>query len=329
LAQENDCRIIQSPYDTYTIARLMNQSIPIRYFMCKENLLTFTQDDFIDDVRVVMADKRHRYFPIVTPSGKYEGMISRRNLLSMQKRRVILVDHNEKSQAVSGLEDAEILEIIDHHKIGNIETIEPVYFRNQPLGCTATIIYQMYHEHDIEIPKQMAGLLCSAILSDTLAFRSPTCTAVDKKAAQDLAQIAGIQNIDKYACEMFAAGSDLADKSATEIFYQDFKKFTAQDTTFGVGQISSMSTAELEDVKQKLVPELEKFASEQKAEMIFFMLTNIMQESSQLLLYGKDAEEMIQSAFGVNIVDGSVNLEGVVSRKKQLIPKLMKAVSAK
>jgi manganese-dependent inorganic pyrophosphatase len=128
---------------------------------------------------------------------------------------------------------------------------------------------------------------------------------------------------------MFAAGSDLADKSATEIFYQDFKKFTAQDTTFGVGQISSMSTAELEDVKQKLVPELEKFASEQKAEMIFFMLTNIMQESSQLLLYGKDAEEMIQSAFGVNIVDGSVNLEGVVSRKKQLIPKLMKAVSAK
>lgn len=330
LAQENDCRIITCDYDTYMIARLMNQSLPVRYFMSKIGTINcFTEDDFVDDVKDVMAEKRHRYFPILDINGNYIGMISRRNLLSARKRKLILVDHNERSQAVKGLEEAEILEIIDHHRIGSLETIEPVYFRNQPLGCTATIIYQMYQENGIEIEPKIAGLLCSAILSDTLAFRSPTCTPVDKWTAEKLAQIAGIEDIEAYACEMFAAGSNLGDKNANEIFTQDFKKFNADDLVFGVGQISSMSAEELKSVKEKLMPEMEAFANKQKTNMLFFLLTNIMKESSELLCYGDGANEVVSRAFEGEVVDDCIDLPGVVSRKKQFIPNMMRAFQEK
>jgi manganese-dependent inorganic pyrophosphatase len=329
LAHENNCRVIVCKYDTYTIARLMNQSLPIRYFMCKTDLDTFTKDDFVDDVRDVMTEKRHRYFPVLDLNGDYVGMISRRNLLSAKKRKMILVDHNERSQAVKGLEDAEILEIIDHHRIGSLETLEPVYFRNQPLGCTATIVFQMYQENGLEPTPEIAGLLCSAILSDTLAFRSPTCTPVDKMTAERLAQIAGIPDIEAYACDMFAAGSNLSDKDAHEIFTQDFKKFNADDLTFGVGQISSMSADELKNVKEKLMPEMANFAREQKVDMLFFLLTNIMKESSELLCLGDNADGVVVKAFGGEVVDGSIDLPGVVSRKKQFIPKMMAAFQEK
>ena len=179
LAQKIDCVLITTEYDTFTTARLIHQSMPIKHFMKKDNLVTFDLDDYIDDVRETMAGVRHRDFPVVDENRKYVGMFSRRNLLNMQKKRVILVDHNEKSQAVEGIEQAEILEIIDHHKIGSLETIQPIYFRNQPLGCSSTIIYLMYMEKDVIIPKEIAGLLLSAILSDTLMFRSPTCTPMD------------------------------------------------------------------------------------------------------------------------------------------------------
>ncbi len=236
LAENKGCTIIKTKYDTYTAARLINQSMPIRFFMRDSGLITFTEDAFIDDIRDIMAKKRHRDFPILDKNGKFSGMISRRNLLDAKKKQLVLVDHNEKSQAVDGLDEAEILEIIDHHRIGSIETLSPVFFRNQPLGCTATIIYQMYQESHVEISKQMAGLLCSAILSDTLIFRSPTCTEIDKAAVEELAKIAEIQPVE-FAKQMFMAGSNLKNKSPEEIFYQDFKKFSAGDISFGVGQI--------------------------------------------------------------------------------------------
>lgn len=322
LAQEQGCIIIQTPFDTFTAARLINQSMPISYFMRTEEIITFKTEDFIEDIREVMAKKRHRDFPVLDKDGKFSGMISRRNLLGAKKKRLILVDHNERSQAVDGLEDAEILEIIDHHKLGGIQTINPVMFRNQPVGCTCTIVYMMYKENGIEIEPSIAGLLCSAILSDTLVFRSPTCTPVDRAAAEDLAKIAGIE-IEAYAMDMFAAGSDLENKSPEEIFYQDFKKFTAGELMFGVGQISSMSDKELENIKERLVPYMKKALSDHEVGMIFFMLTNILDESSELLYEGEGAKELLDQAFKLNPEEATVYLKSVVSRKKQMIPALM------
>lgn len=322
LAQNKGCNIIRTNFDTYTVARLFNQSIPISFFMCENEIITFTREDFIDEIREVMAKKRHRDFPILDKEGYLCGMISRRNLLDAKKKQIIMVDHNERSQAVDGIKDAEILEIIDHHRLGSIETMSPVFFRNQPLGCTATIIYQMYQESKIEIKPDIAGLLCSAIISDTLVFRSPTCTEIDKTAAQSLAKIAKI-DIDVYAKEMFTAGSNLLSKSTEEIFYQDFKKFTAEDTIFGVGQISSMNRDELEKIKERLVPYMEKAYRDHEVQMLFFMLTDIMEGSTELLCQGNDAWDLVQNAFKLPISTEKIYLKGVVSRKKQLIPALM------
>ena len=329
LAQERGCTIIATPYDTYTAARLINQSMPISYFMKTENLITFDEEDFIDDIKDIMTSKRHRDFPILDKDGFYKGMISRRNLLGARGKAVIMVDHNEKGQAVDGIEGANIQEIIDHHKLAAVSTISPVYFRNQPLGCTATIIYQMYLEAGVEIEPKIAGLLCSAIISDTLLFRSPTCTAVDRAAAEKLAQIAGIQ-LEEYAGKMFAAASNLKGKTDQEIFYQDFKRFEAGKISFGVGQISSVNAEELSELKERLLPYLKVALKEHGTNMMFFMLTNILTESTELLCEGAGAEQLIIKAFHVDgdNDDGQVHgqvisLPGVVSRKKQLVPGIM------
>lgn len=331
LAQERGCTVITTPYDTYTAARLINQSMPISYFMKTESLITFDTDDYIDDIKDVMASKRHRDFPILDKNGKYKGMISRRNLLGASGKNVILVDHNERSQSVDGMENANIMEIIDHHRLGTVETMAPVFFRNQPLGCTATIIYQMYNEAGIELEKKIAGLLCSAIISDTLLFRSPTCTPVDKEAALALAEIAEI-NVEQLANKMFAAGSKLKGKSDAEIFYQDFKRFTAGKISFGVGQITSLNSDELGELRNRMLPYMEKARGEEKVDMMFFMLTNILTESTELLCEGQGAEQLALTAFHVNGEEETerapqiVSLSGVVSRKKQLVPSLMIAI---
>lgn len=333
LAQEHGCTVLTTPYDAYTAARLVNQSMPISYFMKTENLITFEETDVIDEIKDVMASKRHRDFPILDKDGKYKGMISRRNLLGARGKSLILVDHNEKSQAVDGVENARIREIIDHHRLRSIETISPVFFRNQPLGCTATIIYQMYQEAGIEIDRTIAGLLCSAIISDTLLFRSPTCTQVDKNAALTLAQIAGIK-AEEYAVDMFSAGSNLKNKTEEEIFYQDFKRFTAGKLTFGVGQISSLNGQELEQLKGRMQPYIKQAFQTHNVDMMFFMLTNILTESTTLLCEGQGAGQMILKAFHVesdetaekDAKQGTVELPKVVSRKKQLIPAIMVAL---
>ena len=322
LAEEKNCVIISTPHDTYTVARLMNQSMPISYFMKRHGLTTFHMDDFTDQIKEVMAKKRYRDFPILGHDGSYVGMISRRNLLNSARKQVIMVDHNEKSQAVDGIENAEILEIIDHHRLRSVETISPVFFRNQPLGCTATIVYQMYQEAGIELDKQTATLLCCAIISDTLMYRSPTCTAVDKAAGEALAKIAGI-NVEELAGDMFRAGSNLSSKETSEIFEQDFTTFVMNDITFGVGQVNSMNQEELVELKQRLYPYMEKQLKQSGLQMLFFMLTDIVQESTELLYVGSNAQELIRDAMGVEPRGDSFILRGVVSRKKQLIPAIM------
>ena len=324
MAAEHGCAIIQSPHDTYTVARLINQSMPISYFMTRENIVKFKTDDYTDDIIGIMGKKRFRDFPIEDRKGNYAGMISRRNIINASKKRIILVDHNEKAQAVDGIENAKILEIIDHHRIGSIETMNPVYFRNQPLGCTATIIYQMFHENNVEIPKNIAGLLLSAILSDTLMFRSPTCTVVDKNAAADLSSIAEV-DIETFATDMFTAGSNLKGKSPEEIFYQDYKKFDLGGKEIGVGQINSLDKSEQAVIKDKLMTYLDKAYKDHKLDMIFFMLTNIMDESTEVIYCGSGADKILEEAFNVKVENDSAILKGVVSRKKQFIPRITSA----
>ena len=322
LAKDKGCHVISTPYDTYIVARLINQSTPIDYFMRKDSLITFETEDFTEDVKSVMAKVRHRDFPVLDIHGDYFGMISRRSLLDVQKKRVILVDHNEKSQAVDGLETAEITEIIDHHRLGTLETISPVFFRNQPVGCTATIVYQMYLENRVEINPDIAGLLCSAIITDTLMFRSPTCTADDRKAAEALSGIAGIE-IQKFAEELFHAGSNLKNKTPEEMLYQDFKTYSINNVNFAVGQNTFTTESELREAKLKLLAYLENSYRRSDIGMLYLMLTNILEESTELLCFGDGAREVAETAMKVAGGKDSLLLKGVVSRKKQLIPALM------
>ena len=322
LAQEHNCSIIVTPHDTFTVARMINQSMPISHFMKREGLVTFKVTEKTEDIKGIMGQKRYRDFPILDLDGNYIGMISRRNLLNLRKRRLILVDHNEASQTVDGIAFADILEIIDHHRIGTLETLEPVYFRNQPVGCTATIIYQMYQENGVKISKKMAGLLMAAIISDTLMFRSPTCTSIDRMAAEKLSEICGVE-IEEFAIDMFSAGSDMSSRTPKEIFNQDKKKFQVGDHSFIVAQINSMNAIELEEVKEKLVPYLSERFEGLGVEMCFVMLTNIVKEDTELLCFGEKARDVARSAFQLSPDMEHIVLKGLVSRKKQLIPSIV------
>lgn len=319
LAQERDIVIITTPHDTFTVSRLINQSIPVRHFMEKDGLTIFNTTDYVENIKDVMAKKRARDFAVIDKEGKFYGFISSRRLMDARNRRVIMVDHNEKTQAVDGIEEAEILEIIDHHRLGSLETVGPVYFRNQPVGCTATIIYDMYKENGVVPDKTIASLLCSAIISDTLLFRSPTCTWLDRAAGEELSKIAEL-DMEELAQNMFQAGSNLKGKTAEEICFQDFKDFTVSDVKFGVGQVNSMNAEELQEIKESVLPYLEQVANSERLDMVFFMLTNIVDEVTELLCYGKGAKEQVLEAFDLPADTEDILLEGVVSRKKQLIP---------
>jgi len=333
LAEQNGMIIMVTSYDAYTAARLINQSIPISFFMTKEGIHSVEEDDTVDEIKEVMSKKRHRDFPVISKDGRYLGMLSRRNLLGASGKQVIMVDHNELGQALDGMENAEILEIIDHHRLGTIQTLGPVYFRNQPLGCTSTIVYLMYQENKMEIDPQTAGLMMSAIISDTLLFRSPTCTKTDEMAGRALAEIAGV-DIEKYAMEMFSSGSDLMQKTDREIFYQDFKTFSAGEIHFGVSQVTSLNEEELLSLKPRLFHFAKEAMGEENLDMAFVMLTNILKQDTLLLAIGHRADTMIQNAFflepkkeefdfsGEKVEGFTAVLEKVVSRKKQLIPPL-------
>ena len=325
IAEETGVAIMSVACDSYAAGKLMSQCAPISYYMTRDDIVKFTLVTPVSDVTRVMTKVRHRYFPVLDEDGKYCGMVSRRNIIALRKRRIILVDHNEATQAVEGFDQAEILEIIDHHRIGSLETDGPVYFRNQPVGCTATIVTQMYDENGVEIPPQTAGLLLAAILSDTLVFRSPTCTPIDVAAAKRLAKIAGV-DIDEFALEMFEAGENLAGKTAEEVFLQDFKVFMCGDVRFGVAQGSYMTRKNLQAAQKLLQPYLEEARNKQNVEDLYMLLTDVPKEESVVICAGRHADEMLRSGFEIEpAADGSWTLPGVVSRKKQFIPAMMTA----
>lgn len=325
IAAETGVAIMSAPCDTYAAAKLISQCAPISYYMTRDDIMKFTLVTPVADVTRVMAKVRHRYFPILDADGKYCGMISRRNIINLRKRRIILVDHNEATQAVEGFDQAEILEIIDHHRIGSLETSGPVYFRNQPVGCTATIVTQMYDENGVTIPQKIAGLLLAAILSDTLMFRSPTCTPIDVNAANRLAKLAGV-DINEFANEMFEAGEKLDGKTAEEVFLQDFKVFMCGDIRFGVAQGSYMTRKNLTAAEALLKPYLEEARNKQNVEDIYMLLTDVPKEESVVICDGRYAAGVLTDGFEIQpAADGSWTLPGVVSRKKQFIPALMTA----
>lgn len=325
IAEETGVAIMTAPCDTYAAGKLMSQCAPISYYMTRNDIVKFTLVTPVADVTRVMTKVRHRYFPVLDEDGKYAGMVSRRNIIALRKRRIILVDHNEATQAVEGFDQAEILEIIDHHRIGSLETSGPVYFRNQPVGCTATIITQMYDENGVEIRPQIAGLMLAAILSDTLAFRSPTCTALDVATGKRLAKIAGV-DVDEFATEMFEAGEKLTGKTAEEVFLQDFKVFMCGDIRFGVAQGSYMTRKNLQAAQKLLQPYLSEACSKQNVEDLYMLLTDVPKKESVVISTGVHAAEMLSSGFHVEQqADGSFILPDVVSRKKQFIPAMMSA----
>ncbi|MBQ1368996.1 MAG: putative manganese-dependent inorganic diphosphatase [Firmicutes bacterium] len=328
LAEANGCQVLVTPYDTYRVARQISQAMPVSAFMKKaEGLKLFHLTDYTDDIKDTMMSSRTRDFAVLDKEDKYVGMISRRNFLGIKKREIILVDHNERSQAVDNIESAVILEIIDHHRIGSLETMEPVYFRNEPIGCTASIVYKIFREKNVEIIPDIAGLLLSAILSDTLIFRSPTCTDFDRQAAEALAKIAGLEP-ETYGAQMFEAGSDLKTKTPEEIFFQDYKRFEFGETTFSVSQISSMSYDELRKIEEKVMPFLKRRTKEQSGEKFFLVLTNILGSSSRLVCFGPGAGTLAGEAFKGIAVREEVLWDGTAETEESAEASAMEAVGA-
>ena len=325
LAEEKGCIVISTDIDTYIAGQMISQAAPIRHYMTQDNLLTFTPNSSVEAATKVMASVRFRYFPVLDEEGHYLGVVSRRNMMNLHKKQLILVDHNEKNQAVEGIEQAEILEIIDHHRIGSMETEGPVYFRNVPVGCTCTIIYQMYRENNVEIDRVNAGLMLSAILSDTLMFRSPTCTPTDERAARELAVLAQV-DLEQYANTMFEHGGDVSGKTAEEIFNNDYKIFDSGETRFGVGQGFYMVDRNRKNSQELVGPYLPVALMKQRLDYIFYMFTDVRESTTQLMMVGDGAEALVRRAFGVEVADGVATLPGVVSRKKQLVPQLINAM---
>jgi manganese-dependent inorganic pyrophosphatase len=325
-AKETGCSIISTPYDSFTASRLITQSIPISYVMSKDNLVSFDTEDFVDEIKDVMLETRYRSYPVIDKGHKVIGTISRYHLISQNRKKVILVDHNEKTQSVHGLEDAEVLEIIDHHRIADIQTGNPIYFRNEPVGSTSTIVASIFFENGIRPSKKTAGLLCSAIISDTLLFKSPTSTNVDRHMLKRLAEIANI-DVESFAREMFKAGTSLKDRTVDEIFHQDFKVFTINSLKIGISQISTMDLEGFTDMKNNMVTLMEKKALENGFNLIVFMLTDILKGGSELLVAGKD-KELVMRAFNVKLNGPSVYLPEILSRKKQVIPPLTAAITS-
>ena len=325
LAKENDCTIILTPFDTFTTSRLITQSIPIEYVMTKKNVISFNTDDFIEDIKYIMLETRYRSYPVIDENNKVIGSVSRYHLISQNRKKVILMDHNERTQSVSGLEDAEILEIIDHHRIADVQTGLPIYFRNEPVGSTSTIVASIFFENGIRPSKSAAGILCAAIISDTLLLKSPTSTLVDEIILKRLAQIANL-NVEEFAKEMFKAGTSLEGKTAQEIFYQDFKTFALNNYKVGVSQVGTMYIDGFDPLKEDIIKLMNKKAKESSYDLILLMLTDILNGGSVLIAAGVH-KDIVSKAFNVTLTDNGIYLPGIVSRKKQVIPPIATAIN--
>lgn len=318
LAKESRTALLITPYDTFKAGRLITQAISVRNLMTKENLITFSSDDLLKKIRETMSKSRYRAYPVVGPDNKLMGLLSRYHLISTKKKKMILVDHNERSQSVHGIEESEILEIIDHHRVADVFTGQPIYFRNEPVGSTATIVATIFFENGLQPSQQIAGLLAAAIISDTLFFKSPTSTESDRRILDRLAPIAQIDP-EEFAMEMFRAGSSLKGKTPDEILRGDLKVFNAGDEKIAVSQVYTLDPSSLEDQREALIELMEEKAEGLGYSVYILMLTDIFNESSEMILAG-EAKERAAQAFGKTLKNNSFQAPGVLSRKKQVIP---------
>ena len=326
LAKEHGVTIIVTQHDSFTASRLIVQSIPVGYVMVKENIVSFTTDDLVDDIKGIMSETRFRSYPVLDQNGRVVGTVSRYHLISNHKKKVIQVDHNERGQSVDGLEDAEVLEIIDHHRVADIQTNNPIYFRNEPVGSTSTIVAKCFFENGIRPSRKAAGLLCGAIISDTLLFRSPTCTPQDQYICKKLSEIAGI-NIEEFAKEMFKAGTSLKGKTVEQIFNTDFKPFTIEGTKVGISQVNTMDIEGFMPLKEEMLNYMDQKAKEAGLEMVLLLLTDILNEGSEILVTGAKPE-IVEKAFKVTLKDKGAFLPGVLSRKKQVVPPITNTITS-
>lgn len=310
--------VISTPFNTFMASQQIIQAVPVEYVMQKGGLTTFSTDDTVDYVKEVMSETRYRSYPVIDFMGRVVGSISRYQVLNGMKKKVIQVDHNERSQAIDGIEEAEILEIVDHHRVADIQTVGPVLFRAEPVGCTATIVAKCYKESGVEIPQDMAGLMLGAIISDTLLFKSPTCTPTDTKIAKELAAIAGV-DIQEFGMSMFKAGTSLVGKTVEEIFNQDYKKFTFGDLSAGVAQVNTMDIEGFAPYKKDMLDYMEQVAKDNHMEFTMLLLTDVINATSEVLVAGP-RKDYVETAFHVELVDQQASLPGVISRKKQVVP---------
>ena len=323
--EEQGISIISTPFNTYQTSQQIVQAIPVEYVMIKGDIKTFSTDDTLDYMKEVMSETRYRGYPVIDLNNRCVGSISRFALLKGLRKKVILVDHNERGQSIPGIEEADILEIVDHHRVADIQTVGPLLFRGEPLGSTATIVTRMFEEQDVEMPSPIAGLLLGAVVSDTLLFKSPTCTPVDTKIAKKLAEIAGV-NIQEFAMEMFKAGTSLVGKTVDEIFNQDFKKFSFDNLQVGVAQVNSMDIEGFLPYKKDMLDYMNKFAEDNNLEFTLLLLTDIINANSEIFV-GGPRPELVEKAFNVQLTDRQGTLEGVISRKKQVVPAITAVMS--
>jgi manganese-dependent inorganic pyrophosphatase len=321
-AQKRGVFILLTPYDAYTVGRLINQCVPIRRIM-KENPVCFRPMDLLSDIKGIMDEHRHRSYPVVE-NGKLVGLVSADEIMLPEREKVILVDHNERGQAIEGIEDAKIVEIIDHHRLGGVQTSEPIYIHQEPVGCTCTIVANMYWQNDVEIPPSIAGLLLSAIISDTVLFKSPTCTPKDKKTAERLAEIAGV-NLKEYGLAMLSAGAGISDKTPAEIVKNDLKEFKIGDYRVIVSQVSIMNPQEALSMESELIEAMKKNCEQEGADLTLMMVTDILEEATYLFYVGAP-RTLIGEAFHRDTSGNYIYLPGVMSRKKQIIPNLSESV---
>lgn len=323
--EEQGISIISTPFNTYQTSQQIVQAIPVEYVMIKGDIKTFSTDDTLDYMKEVMSETRYRGYPVIDLNNRCVGSISRFALLKGLRKKVILVDHNERGQSIPGIEEADILEIVDHHRVADIQTVGPLLFRGEPLGSTATIVTKIFDELDVEMPSHIAGLLLGAVVSDTLLFKSPTCTPVDTKIAKKLAEIAGV-DIQEFAMEMFKAGTSLVGKTVDEIFNQDFKKFSFDNLQVGVAQVNSMDIEGFLPYKKDMLDYMNKFAEDNNLEFTLLLLTDIINANSEIFV-GGPRPELVEKAFNVQLTECQGTLAGVISRKKQVVPAITAVMS--
>lgn len=323
--EEQGISIISTPFNTYQTSQQIVQAIPVEYVMIKGDIKTFSTDDTLDYMKEVMSETRYRGYPVIDLNNRCVGSISRFALLKGLRKKVILVDHNERGQSIPGIEEADILEIVDHHRVADIQTVGPLLFRGEPLGSTATIVTKMFDELDVEMPSHIAGLLLGAVVSDTLLFKSPTCTPVDTKIAKKLAKIAGV-DIQEFAMEMFKAGTSLVGKTVDEIFNQDFKKFSFDNLQVGVAQVNSMDIEGFLPYKKDMLDYMNKFAEDNNLEFTLLLLTDIINANSEIFV-GGPRPELVEKVFNVQLTECQGTLVGVISRKKQVVPAITAVMS--